>query len=304
MNNNYQIISVDIGRGYVKAFTVWNDEEKEFKFKAVIGDSRNIDLKEYENPIFLDINSREYFVGELAEKESYTSIKNTSDSKVSQTAKVLLYTCLNELAQTEHIKIMLGVPYDNFSKSIMREIKEVYKNQEIITKDKVKNTSKRIIIDDINIYREADASMFYIVKNKSNTKPTGVIYAGFKTTELAYYDRGFKFNDSKSKTIPYGCMNALFIIQKRLQEVNIKKELNEIDTETEYDDMKVTAFELMSEKISQKVDEAWRNIDEMEIYITGGNSLNMTIDKRFKLVENPQMTTAKGLYIIAEEIYA
>lgn len=302
-NQQSQIISIDIGRGYLKGYTEYNNEKLEFKCKSVIGDSRNIDINEYTQPIYLEIGNRNYFVGEIAEKESHNSIKNTRDSKTSTTAETLLVTALNALAKTEQVKVMLGVPYDCFTKSQMVEIKGKYKGKEYIVKDKINNSTRRIFIEDINIYREADASMFYIVKNKNNTKPIGVINAGFKTTELAYYDKGYKFNDLHSMSMNYGCQNALSLVQEQLRSDGIKKELNEIDSSTDYDNQKQEAFDLMSEKISQKIEEIWLNIKEMDVFVTGGNALNMKIDERFTLVDDCQMTTAKGLYLVGKEIY-
>ena len=38
----------------------------------------------------------------------------------------------------------------------------------------------------------------------------------------------------------------------------------------------------------------------MDVYIAGGTSLNLTFDDDFKVVEDPQMATAKGLFDIGE----
>src|SRR3712207_8272549 len=72
-----QIIGLDIGRGYVKGYSLYNENEYSCLFKSVYGDGRNISLEDYrENPIYIEIDGTEYFVGALSEKESMKCIRN------------------------------------------------------------------------------------------------------------------------------------------------------------------------------------------------------------------------------------
>lgn len=41
-------------------------------------------------------------------------------------------------------------------------------------------------------------------------------------------------------------------------------------------------------------------MNEMDIYIAGGTALKMNFDEEFKVLEDSQMATAKGLYEVAE----
>ena len=61
-----QYIGMDIGRGFVKIFTVINNKPKEFVFKSIVGDGRteDIDFDKYEAPICIGYESKKYKVGE------------------------------------------------------------------------------------------------------------------------------------------------------------------------------------------------------------------------------------------------
>lgn len=302
---DFQVIGLDIGRGYGKGYTVANGIKKECLFKSVIGEGRNIDFSEYKNnnPICINIDNQDndYFVGVLAEKESYTPIRNSKDSKVTRTVQVLIGAMLNELAVMDEVKIMLGVPYKNFRKSVLAEIIDTYKGKTINIKDKINGGYKKILISDISIFREGDAALYYALNGESNKdKPVGLVSVGFRTTEMSYFDKGFIFNDKRSKTTEFGNKDALTIVQDKLTSENIMKELNEIDSSDDYNDMKSKAYEIASEKLSQMIEDFWINTGEMDVYIAGGTSLNMKFDKDFKVLDNAQMATAIGLYMVGE----
>lgn len=43
---NYQIIGLDIGRGYVKGYSKYKQQEKECCFKSIVGMGREMDFSE------------------------------------------------------------------------------------------------------------------------------------------------------------------------------------------------------------------------------------------------------------------
>lgn len=302
MEENYQVIGLDIGRGYVKGYSEYNGIVKECLFKSVFGDGRNIDFKKHENPIYIDFESANYFVGSLAEKESITPIRNSDDSKTSLTMKILVAAALNEIAVADEVKIMMGVPYKSFRKTMLKEVTDTYKGKAYKTKDKIKGGHKEVNISDISILREGDAALYHLLKGKANEdKAVGVAVIGFRTTELSFFDKGFIFNDKLSDTLEFGNQDALMIVQKQLKDRGIIRELNEIDTSNDYDDLKKIAYIMASESISQRIASKWKNIDEMDVYISGGTALHMTFDDRFKVSQDAQMATAKGLFDAGKE---
>ena len=105
-----QIIGLDIGRGYVKAFSVYEGRTYQTIFNSVVGTGRDgIDYSNFENPINLEINDDQFFFGELAIKESYNKVSNIKDEKTTDTAEKLLIAALSQVAVAENVKIMLGV---------------------------------------------------------------------------------------------------------------------------------------------------------------------------------------------------
>lgn len=299
-----QIISLDIGRSHFKGYTEFNGEKHEFICPSVIGDARELDWDKYDNPISIEVEGKNFFVGELAERESYTSIKNSSDSKTSLSALVLLSAGLNALAKEDRVKLMIGVPYDSFNRDTQNELIAKYKGKTLRIKNNITNMVKNIVIEDVNFYREADANLFAIQENIKEDKAIGIINCGFKTSEICFFDKGLKLNDSKSRTIHYGTQDALKIVQNVLSKRGVYKDLNEIDAEkVEYNDDKDMAYELMSEKIYQAIRETWLNFKDVQVYVTGGNALNLKLQDKFKMIDNPQMSTAKGLYQVGVEIF-
>lgn len=296
-----QNIGLDVGRGYVKCYSEYNRIKKESLFKSVFGDGRSIDFTNYESPIYIEFDGQEYFVGLIAEKESFNQVRNSRDSKTSIVVKTLIAAALSEIAISDKINIMLGVPYKSFRKAVMSEIIECYKGKVITVKDLIKGGTKRVLINDISIFREADAALHYTLKNVGiNNKPVGLASIGFRTTEFAYFDTGLKFSDKLSKSIETGNKTVLTTVQDRLKDKGIMKELNEIDTSSEYKDLKDYAYSIASENIAQQIEDLWINYSEMDIYIAGGTSLNMHFDSNVNQIEEAQMATAKGLYLIAE----
>lgn len=293
-----QIIGLDIGRGYVKAFSIYNEKELSCLFKSVFGDGRTISLEEYDDDsIYIEFEGNDLFVGDLSEKESMKCIRNAGDSKTSSTAKIMIAAALSEIAMSDNVKLIIGVPYKVFKKSTLKEIQKEYRDSTIVVKNKRNNSVKTIKIEDVNIFREADAALIHAMRGRINEdKPVGMVSIGFRTTELSYFDKGFKFNDKLSTTIESGNQNALKIVQKKLVDSGITKSLPEIDSSEDYPELKELAYKLTSDDTSEIIEETWNNINEMDVYISGGTALKLDLDPKYKLVEDSQMATAKGLY--------
>ena len=294
-----QIIGLDIGRGYVKGYSEVNGLTKECMFKSIIGEGRALNFADYESPIMINFKNEDWFIGLLAEQESQTPIRNSKDSKTTETVQTLIAAALSQLAVEEEVKVVLGVPYKSFRKSVLEEVVETYKGKEIKVKDKINGGTKEIKIVDIMIFRESDAALYWQVRdNKNNNKPVGLVSIGFRTTEMSYFDKGLKFNDRKSDTIEFGNRSVMNNVKDKLLNMDIIKDVNEIDTSSDYEDMKKKAYKIASENIEQQIEDKWVNLSEMDIYIAGGTALNMSFDSRFKVLADAQMATAKGLWLI------
>lgn len=302
MNNtikSVQHIGLDVGRGYVKAYSEFEGIEYEAIFKSIIGLGRYMDFKEYNNPIYIEVDHEDFFIGELAEFEGDNPIQNLRDDKTSKVVKTLIYAALNEIAISDQVKIMLGVPNKLFKKSVLDEVTSEYKNKVIKIKNKITGAHKIVTIRDINIFREADAALMWHVNSHPALRngAVGLVSVGFRTTELSYYDKGLKFNDKLSKTIEKGNKTALEYVERTLAKKGTMRSLAEIDSSDNYDDLKKTAYEMLSDSVANDIENAWINLNEVAVFVAGGTSLKLNLD--YEIVENPQMTTAKGLYLIA-----
>ncbi|EJT6665762.1 ParM/StbA family protein [Clostridium perfringens] len=299
-----QIIGLDIGRGYSKGYSEINGLVKECMFKSIIGEGRALNFADYESPIMINFKNEDWFIGLLAEQESQTPIRNSKDSKTTETVQTLIAAALSQLAVEEEVKVVLGVPYKSFRKSVLEEVVETYKGKEIKVKDKINGGTKEIKIVDIMIFRESDAALYWQVRdNKNNNKPVGLVSIGFRTTEMSYFDKGLKFNDKKSDTIEFGNRSVMNNVKDKLLNMGIIKDVNEIDTSNDYEDLKKKAYKIASENIEQQIEDKWINLGEMDIYIAGGTALNMSFDSRFKVLADAQMATAKGLWLIGTRTF-
>lgn len=298
-----QKIGLDIGRGYVKGYTEYNNQPNECKFKSIVGLGRNIDTSKYENPIYIEFNDVEFFVGDLAEIEGDSPVHNLKDDKTTLVVKRLIASALEKLAISNRVKIMLGVPNKMFKKIERDKIQRAYKGKEFNVKNKLTGATKNITIEDIDIFREGDAALLWYTRNREQlSKPFGMVTIGFRTLELAYYNEDFIYNDKKSKTRELGNKNALEYVQRKLDDdLGIMRELFEIDSSDNYDNYKKIAYENLAERVDIEIENAWVNLDEMEIKMAGGTALNLE-NLTFDVIEDAQMATAKGLWYIAEEI--
>lgn len=306
MKNETQLIGMDIGRGYVKAYSEIDDSVKKTIFKSVYGDGRDgkVEFSDYKEPKYIEFENNKYFVGMLAEKESHTPIRNTKDSKVTNTARVLLATALNDIVVKDKVKIVFGVPYTNFKQSVLKEVINTYKGSKIKVKDKLTGGLKEIEIEDVKIFREGDAALLYALNGKINEdKPVGLAAIGFRTTELSYFDKGFVFNDKLSDSLDFGNMKLLTLVKEELESKEIYKDLNEIDTSDDYETEKQNARRLGSENLEQRIEEKWINKNEMDLYLAGGTSINLELGDEFKRIDDPQMATAKGLFEVAKRTF-
>lgn len=302
-NEDIQLIGLDIGRGFVKGYTEFNGNANECLFKSVVSIGRNLNFEDYEDPIYLEVNNKEYFAGILAESEGYNPIQNLKDSKITSTAQKLLCAALNKLAVSGKVKIMLGVPNKNFKKSELAEIQETYKGLSLTIKDKVTGSYKNVTIVDISIFRESDAALMWHVRNLDRFEKTMcMVTVGFRTTELACYDRNMKFNDKLSATKELGNKTALAFVQDILEKNGTVKELNDIDTSEDYNDLKATAYEDLSENIEQLIEGTLINLKEVDVFIGGGTALNLKFND-YTVVDDAQMITSKGLYLIATRMF-
>lgn len=298
-----QIIGLDVGRGFVKAYSEYNNNKKECIFKSIVSEGRDgIDYEYHTDPIYIEYDGKKLFAGKLAEDEGHLRMSNSKDTKISMVVDDLIAVVLSKIAVAKEVKLMIGVPYKIFNKETSDEVIKAYKGKIYKVEDKIDGGVKEVKIINVGIFREADSALIHALNGLPNMeKPAGLVSIGFRSTELAYYNKGFKFNDRYSTTIELGNRDVLkYVSEILLRDRGINKTVEEIDSSDDYDELKAMGYNAISEQVSQDIEVSWKNLNEMDIYIAGGTALNMTFDEKFKVLEDTQMATAKGLFEIAE----
>ena len=305
-----QYIGMDIGRGYVKAYSEHMGEVYQTRFKSIVALGRDMDFNEdfnkmeNQDKIYIEIEGKKFFCGKLAELEGFNPNQNERDDKTSPTVKRLIYAALNEVAVSSQVKIMLGVPHKLFKKEVLNAVIEAYKGKTIEIKNKITGTFKEVTIRDILIFREADAALMWHVRQYPTLKNGAVamVNVGFRTTELCFYEKGLKYNDKKSNTLELGNKTALEYVERELSTSGTKRTLAEIDSSDEYDNLKENAYEMLSETIANRIEGAWINLNEVAICACGGTSQKLTLG--YEVIDDPQMATSKGLYLVAKKKFS
>ena len=305
-----QYIGMDIGRGYVKAYSEHMGEVYQTRFKSIVALGRDMDFNEdfnkmeNQDKIYIEIEGKKFFCGKLAELEGFNPNQNERDDKTSPTVQRLVYAALNEVAVSSQVKIMLGVPHKLFKKEVLNAVIEAYKGKTIEIKNKITGTFKEVTIRDILIFREADAALMWHVRQYPTLKNGAVamVNVGFRTTELCFYEKGLKYNDKKSNTLELGNKTALEYVERELSTSGTKRTLAEIDSSDEYDDLKENAYEMLSETIANRIEGAWINLNEVAICACGGTSQKLTLG--YEVIDDPQMATSKGLYLVAKKKFS
>ena len=302
-----QYIGLDIGRGYTKAFSIFGEQEHSAIFKSLVGAGRDIDFSKHKDAIYIELDEDEaYFVGKIAEEEEKPSI-NSSDNKTGEVQQILLAAALSEVAVTTRVGIMLGVPYRAFNTQTLKDVQDTYKGKTISVTNKLTKETKTITIEDISIFKESDSALYNVIMNTpegTNTKPCAMVSVGFRSTEIAYFDKGFKFIDRKSDTIEYGNRDILEKVADKLKKKKVLKPLYLIDSSEDYEGLKVKEYKRASSHILETIDAQFDNQSEMDIYVCGGTSKYMDFSKapNIKEIEDCQMATAKGLYLLSKNL--
>lgn len=306
-----QIIGFDGGRGYVKAYSEYNNEKLSCIFRSVIGlVERRVESypSHIEDNIHIEVDGSEWFVGELAERESKSVVHNLGDDKTEQPVDILLYAAIDKLAVTNSVKIMMGVPHKLYNKKTRTSIKEKYAGRRITITNKVNKTTKVVTIVDIDIYKEAEACLLYYVKDMDKLTSDMVLASvGFRTTEVVYYDKNFNYVEKYSDTIEKGNITALEYVQGRLGslDVPVKKELFEIDSSSDYDKYKKVGYNALKVTLYQELEARLINVgseNEMKIVFAGGTPSHFE-NLKYEIIPDAQMATSKGLFFFGQNIW-
>lgn len=301
-----QVIGLDVGRGCTKGYTSYREQVSECCFKSMRSGGRNIEFKkfdDFEDPIYISYNERDHFVGELAEKEGNTLVQNLEDDKTTTTVDILIAAALSKIAVSDKVAITLGVPHKCYTQKHLKAIKAAYKGKTYKVRDYITGAFKEVTVVDIAIFKEADAALLWHTEHayELSTNDVAMVNVGYRTTELSYYDNidgELVYNNKKSDTLELGNITALEDVNSVISST---RKHYEIDSSSRYDKEKKHAYEDLKDAIQSSVEAKWINLNEVDIFAAGGTAKRLDLD--YKLVEDSQMATAKGLYAVGVELF-
>ncbi|MCL1948154.1 MAG: ParM/StbA family protein [Turicibacter sp.] len=307
-NEKNQLIALDLGRGQVKGRTVVEGAEKLVLFPSVICVPTDQGLGADENRTHFSVKGLElaeaeggYFVGKSA-VSSDTVQQYTNDSKTNKISQILLASALGMLASQTKVNVMLGVPKNMYTKTTMEEIKETYEGKDIFITNEANGETKKVNINNIHIFREADASAMHLINQKPRLHNVDFAVAnlGFRTLEMTYYKAGFKPDANLTTNLHFGNLQILKQVKdltvSRLKEQAIDQSKNE-----KYFEAKIKAYENASEKLETEIEEVWGSQD-VEIFVTGGTSKH--IKTKYEKIHDPQFSTVRGLYLAGQKKFS
>jgi len=223
-------LGVDVGFGFTKA----TDGKQVLSFKSLIGDAVEIqfwsDVVEAEpvDNLHVTIDSKEYFIGDLAERQS-----NVRHFTLDQTT--LLENSLRILALTAagtfrgediQFNVVTGLPVSYFrqQKDRLATLLRGMHRVKYHTPD-AKQIESSFLINRIQVIPQPFGSIFNLIMNNQgkivNTdlakKKLGIIDVGFRTTDITISD-GLRYVERGSRTTDTGISKAFSIIAKKLSE--------------------------------------------------------------------------------------
>jgi len=193
-----QIISADMGRSESKFYT----NNTKLKFKSVVGEwhQRNLNT---DGSYDVNIDGINYFIGDLALRESYLPREMTTESKIHEETKLLFLTGIGQLAQDTDIMIITGLPISSFNPKVRDDIVNLLKGRHVVTFAGYK--PKQFYIDKIVIVPEGGGIYFDELKRNPQLQygKKRVIDVGSRTINVCTIDNGSYVNKD-SDTLNYG----------------------------------------------------------------------------------------------------
>jgi plasmid segregation protein ParM len=193
-----QIISTDMGRSESKFYS----NNQKFKFRSVVGEwhQRNLNT---DGSYDVSINNENYFIGDLALKESYLLREMSTESKIHEETKILCIVGISLLVQQNEIIVSTGLPINLFNLNVRDNLVALLKGNYTVTFKGFK--PKQFSINQITVCPEGGGTYFYEAKKRPELKYGKVrcINVGSRTVNFCSIEDG-NFINRDSGTLNYG----------------------------------------------------------------------------------------------------
>ncbi|MTI62240.1 MAG: ParM/StbA family protein [Firmicutes bacterium] len=288
-------IGIDIGFGFVKA----TNGQKQVIFPSVVGEGRNIryhtginDSNIMDN-LTLQLKGNDYFVGNLANRQSDIVISTLSQNRVNSIENEILFcTALGLLDPLGGVNIVTGLPVNEYSDRLKVKLLESLKGYHQFA---LNGSSYSLKVNNCKVIPQPFGTIFdqllddqgKILNPDYANITLGIIDIGFRTSDFAVADN-LEYVDRMSSSSNTALSSAYKLIAREINaEYGITKPLYQLDQIIRKESITINgreinlspliekAFRLTAQNIISEVSTLW-NIWEIEtVLITGGGGITL-----------------------------
>ncbi len=294
-------IGIDLGYGFVKI----SDGKKDKLFPSVVGQARNLRYVTDESPeqnminnLHVAVDGREYFVGDLANRQSDVVLFSLNESRMDESiSKVLLTTALALLAEghNTNFNIVTGLPVGFFTET-KQTVTQLFKGRHKISlkRNQTSDQDYTVMVNEVKVLPEPFGSLFdlildytgNIVDENLAASKVGIIDIGFRTTDYIVVDN-LENIDRLSGSSNTALSTAYVLISELLkEEFKISKPIYQLDQIVRSGEIRISgktynleeiikhAFSVVAEKLITEINSLWINKWELDmVFITGGGGV-------------------------------
>ncbi len=237
-----EAIGIDVGFGFTKA----SNGAQSIVFKSLIGDHTDIQFQsEFEdtsqvNNLHVQLQDTNYFVGEMAERQSTVrQFTLDQDKLINEFVKVLALTAIGLCSDGDKpsVNVVSGLPV-GFFKRDSSHFKQTLQGSHRLTlfDRRGGEESKQVYINKVKLLPQPMGSVFNLLMDHSGNltdkrmakQKLGVVDIGFRTTDFILLDR-LRYIERGSSTTNNGMAKCFNLIANKLrQKTGVSVELYRI----------------------------------------------------------------------------
>jgi len=292
-----EILGIDIGFGFTKA----TNGSRELVFKSVFGEATELQYREAlltdtsgDEHLQVEIDGKEFFVGELAERQSNVRFFTLDQAQfVSQFAKTLALTAAARLVGGFiPVNLVTGLPIgyyrqhkDELARLLQGEHKVVLVGADGKRVEKVVNINKvRVIPQPFgSLFQRMFNDLGEVADKRLMKEKVGIIDIGFRTSDYTVADK-MRYSERGSRTTDSGIARAFNVIAGKLREKSdVNVELYRLHEAVERGSIKIRGkeyelksltdqvFGQLAGAVANEIDRLWADDWDMDtIILTGG----------------------------------
>jgi len=247
-----------------------------------------------EEHLHVNIDGQEYFVGELAERQSNVrSFTLDQNQFITEFSKVMALTAISNLAErNEPVRVVTGLPISYYRRH-RTDLKERLKGRYpvTLTDHSGQKLETMVNIAHVRVIPQPFGSLFNLMLNESGEvkdkrfvqEKIGVIDIGFRTSDYTVADKT-RYSERGSRTTESGISKAFALIAAKLREATgVNVELYRLYDAVSRGSIKIKgktidlkplteqAFGRLATSIASEVERLWMDDWDIDILVvTGG----------------------------------